>query len=150
MASPGLKRPLEFELPSHTPGPSGAILNGSVINGKKRKCNNFKPQSEGHSRSVFRDPTALLSPLNQDISSMIDEELSKAHDDHCKGNETPILTIRQTQIICEKLVRDREQKLREEYDRILLSKLAEQYDLFVKYTHDHIEKRNTHQASYLS
>lgn len=65
-----------------------------------------------------------------------------------------MLSIRQTQAICEKLIKEREQKLREEYDKILITKLSEQYDTFVKYTHDHIERRynenNSHQASYLS
>ena len=44
--------------------------------------------------------------------------------------------------------------MREEYDKILVSKLAEQFDTFVKYTHDNIERRyneaSSHQASYLS
>lgn len=159
MTSPSLKRPLDFELPSHTTGPSGLIPNGSIFNGIKRRCNNFTPQSRPdtsgrQSGSVFKDPTTLLSPLNEDITSMIDEELNKAHNDHRNGNEAPVLTVRQTQIICEKLVKDREKKLRDEYDRILLSKLAEQYDTFVRFTHDHLEKRysesNSHQASYLS
>lgn len=69
-------------------------------------------------------------------------------------HDPPVLTVRQTQMICEKLIREREYKLREEYDKILITKLAEQYDDFVKYTQDHIEKRynetNSHQASYLS
>lgn len=74
---------------------------------------------------------------------MIDEELNRAHDNHCNGNEKAVLTIRQTQMICEKLVRDREQKLREEYDRILACKLAEQYDLVTKanYVNSYIDSR---------
>lgn len=68
--------------------------------------------------------------------------------------DAPILSMRQTQAICEKIIRERELRLREEYDKILLTKLAEQYDTFVKYTYDHIEKRydntNSHHASYLS
>jgi hypothetical protein len=66
----------------------------------------------------------------------------------------PILSYRQTQHICEEVIRKREQKLREEYDKILITKLAEQYETFVKYTQDHIERRyneeSSHQASYLS
>lgn len=152
MTSSGLKRPFEF--PPHTSGPSGMSLNGPVANGNKRRCINFTPQSRVenlgvHCSSLFKDSSTILAPLSEDISFMIKDELNKNH-----GKEPLVLTIRQTQIICEKLIKDREQKLREEYDRILLSKLAEQYDTFVKYTHDHIEKRynesNSHQASYLS
>lgn len=139
------------------------------------------------SSSLFKEPNLLLNSLSDDVSSMIKNEVHRAHPNHhhqhhhhqvhqqqqhhhqnhpqhqhhqsqmgslADNNDQPLLTIRQTQLICEKLIREREQKLREEYDKILISKLAEQYDTFVKYTHDHIEKRyndtNSHQASYLS
>lgn len=113
-----------------------------------------------NSGSLFKDPSTILNPLSDDVTSMIKNEvhnhraLNHNYNNTNHGNEPPILTLRQTQTICEKLIREREQRLREEYDRILINKLAEQYDTFVKYTHDHIEKRynesNSHESSYLS
>lgn len=44
-------------------------------------------------------------------------------------------------MICERMLRERETLLREEYDQVLTSKLAEQYDAFVKFTYDQIQKR---------
>lgn len=44
-------------------------------------------------------------------------------------------------LICEQLVRDREVKIREEYDKVLSTKLAEQYDCFVRFTADQIQER---------
>ncbi|CAD7682297.1 unnamed protein product [Nyctereutes procyonoides] len=41
-------------------------------------------------------------------------------------------------IICERLLKDCEDKIREEYEQILNTKLAEQYESFVKFTHDQI------------
>lgn len=44
-------------------------------------------------------------------------------------------------MICERLLKEQEHKLREEYETILNMKLAEQYDCFVKFTYDQIQKR---------
>lgn len=44
-------------------------------------------------------------------------------------------------MICERMLRERETVLREEYDQVLTTKLAEQYDAFVKFTYDQIQKR---------
>lgn len=54
-------------------------------------------------------------------------------------------------MICERLLKEREEKVREEYEEILNTKLAEQYDAFVKFTHDQIMRRYGEQpASYVS
>ena len=39
------------------------------------------------------------------------------------------------------MLKERETEIREEYDRVLTLKLAEQYDAFVKFTHDQLQKR---------
>lgn len=151
MASQGLKRP-------HV-DPSTV----SELNMLKKRCTSFGPQFKldslggAHSSSPFKDPATILTPLNEDINHVIKNEMIHRANDHHRStsnNDPPMFTVRQIKLICEKVIRDREQKLREEYDKILISRLSEQYDTFVKYTHDHIEKRynetNSHQASYLS
>lgn len=139
MTSPGLKRPLDFDLkPQLSSNPSGTAPGGNTTNGSKRRCTNYSTPSRldsnliGHNNhSLFKDPTSIL-PLHDDLASMIKEEITKANEAHCNGTEQAVLSIRQTQLICEKLIKDREQKLREEYDRVLACKLAEQYDLLAK------------------
>ncbi|XP_006273349.1 akirin-2 [Alligator mississippiensis] len=65
--------------------------------------------------------------------------------------EQPLFTLRQVGMICERLLKEREEKIREEYEEILTTKLAEQYDAFVKFTHDQIMRRYGEQpASYVS
>ncbi|XP_047430308.1 akirin-2 [Mugil cephalus] len=65
--------------------------------------------------------------------------------------EQPLFSIRQVGMICERLLKEREDKIREEYDEILTTKLAEQYDAFVKFTHDQLMRRFGEQpASYVS
>lgn len=39
------------------------------------------------------------------------------------------------------MLKEREDKLREQYDNVLTTKLAEQYDAFVKFTYDQIQRR---------
>jgi hypothetical protein len=43
-------------------------------------------------------------------------------------------------MICERILRDRENELREEYERILHAKLADQYEQFVKFTYDQLHR----------
>ncbi|XP_074542046.1 akirin-2 [Halichoeres trimaculatus] len=65
--------------------------------------------------------------------------------------EQPLFSLRQVGMICERLLKEREDKIREEYDEILTTKLAEQYDAFVKFTHDQLMRRFGEQpASYVS
>ncbi|XP_018118891.1 akirin-2 isoform X1 [Xenopus laevis] len=65
--------------------------------------------------------------------------------------EQPLFSLRQVGMICERLLKEREDKIREEYEEILTTKLAEQYDAFVKFTHDQIMRRFGEQpASYVS
>lgn len=66
-------------------------------------------------------------------------------------NDVPIFTMSQVTCICEKFLREHEASLREQYDTILNQKLNEQYDSFVKFTHEQIQKKfeNSH-FSYVS
>ncbi|CAB1330649.1 unnamed protein product [Coregonus sp. 'balchen'] len=81
--------------------------------------------------------------------------------------EQPLFTLRQVGMICERLLKEREDKVREEYEETMTSKLAvrdklnpslsshvsitEQYDTFVKFTHDQLMRRFGEQpASYVS
>jgi hypothetical protein len=47
----------------------------------------------------------------------------------------------QVGLICERMLKERESQIREEYDHVLNTKLSEQYDAFVKFTYDQIQKR---------
>ncbi|XP_030629037.1 akirin-2-like [Chanos chanos] len=65
--------------------------------------------------------------------------------------DQPLFTLRQVGMICERLLKEREDKVREEYEEMMTSKLAEQYDAFVKFTHDQLIRRFEEQpASYVS
>ncbi|KAJ8913511.1 hypothetical protein NQ315_017061 [Exocentrus adspersus] len=67
-------------------------------------------------------------------------------------SEKALFTFKQVGLICERMLRERESEIREEYDNVLTAKLAEQYDAFVKFTYDQIHKNYSNSAapSYLS
>ncbi|XP_037697128.1 akirin-1-like [Choloepus didactylus] len=52
--------------------------------------------------------------------------------------DQPTFTLCQVGIICESLLKDYEDKIQEEFEQILNTKLAEQYESFVKFIHDQI------------
>lgn len=67
-------------------------------------------------------------------------------------DEKALFNFQQIQKICFQGIQERIEKLREEYENILKTKLAEQYDTFVKFTFDQIRKHNEDdvKSSYLS
>ncbi|CAF1020408.1 unnamed protein product [Adineta steineri] len=66
-------------------------------------------------------------------------------------NNQHLLTLKQVNMICARLLKEREEKVREEYDQILSNKLNEQYEGFVRFTQDQLTRRFSElQFSYVS
>lgn len=65
--------------------------------------------------SVFSPPWQILVIPHTGTSSGANSPSKK---------EQPLFTLRQVGMICERLLKEREEKIREEYDEILTSKLA--------------------------
>ena len=94
-----------------------------------------------HSDSVL---LPLTSPPAYSLTSGTTSPLSpSSSSSSCSAPNslTPVFTFKQVGLICERLLRDQENQIREEYDKVLETKLAEQYDTFVKFTYDQIQKR---------
>ena len=60
-------------------------------------------------------------------------------------DDIPMLTYAQTAQMCARLLREQDRSLREQYEQILSTKLTEQYDTFVRYTHDSVHKDQSKQ-----
>jgi len=56
------------------------------------------------------------------------------------SKDSALFTFKQVGLICERMLQEKETALRQEYEQVLSTKLAEQYDQFVKFTHDQIQK----------
>jgi len=85
----------------------------------------------------------LKHPTTSDLSD--DDNQSE-----CRSS-THLLTLQQVNIICARVLKEREEKIREEYDRIPSNKLNEQYEGFVRFTQDQLTRRFSElQFSYVS
>ncbi|GBP45051.1 Akirin [Eumeta japonica] len=58
-----------------------------------------------------------------------------------KTHHRALFTFKQVRMICERMLRDQEAALRAEYDAALSSKLAEQYEAFVRFNLDQVQRR---------
>lgn len=97
----------------------------------------FSPKSENSLRST--DSASKLSPKTSTTNTITSH------------NDLPIFSMNQVNQICDRMLKEREQMLREQYDKILTQKLSEQYDTFVKFTHEQIQRRfENSQCSYVS
>lgn len=68
-----------------------------------------------------------------------------------RKTEVPLFTLRQVSLVCERMLKEREEQIREEYDKVLTSKLAEQYEAFLKFNHDMLHRKfDERPASYVS
>lgn len=67
-----------------------------------------------------------------------------------RPKDRALFTFKQVGLICERMIRERESEIREEYDNVLTAKLSEQYDAFVRFTYDQIQKNYQAAPSYLS
>jgi hypothetical protein len=68
-----------------------------------------------------------------------------------KEKEAPLFTLKQVNTICKNMVTEHEHRVRQEYDKVLNNKLAEQYENFLKFNHDQLHKRfGNSTASYVS
>lgn len=117
--------------------PSEQIVDNTRGENKKR---HRKPQlsSDGNDNSDNSSSTAASSNSETDLL-----------DPNCK--DQPLFTFSQVILICENVTKERENQIRHEYDRMLNTKLADQYDAFVKFTYDQIRKRYESRApSYVS
>lgn len=65
--------------------------------------------------------------------------------------EVPLFSLRQVSLVCERMLKEREDQIKEEYDKVLTNKIAEQYEAFLKFNHDQLHRRyNESAASYVS
>ncbi|XP_055335116.1 akirin-2-like isoform X2 [Paramacrobiotus metropolitanus] len=95
---------------------------------------------------------------NDDFIKKVTKELQKGHtakknsnttqqpknpstDRECASKEDAIFNSPQVRSLCDRLLKEREIEIRSEYDRLLSSKLSEQYETFVKFAQDQITRK---------
>ncbi|XP_045129264.1 akirin-2-like [Portunus trituberculatus] len=150
--------PFSEVTPTLTPEQIAQNVREEIRRLKRRKilqCGERSMDCEGGYESPASPPSpaSLTSPLPSPSSSASASVASLHPSQHSSlSKDKPLFTFRQVNLICEQLLRERETNIREEYDKVLASKLAEQYDCFVRFTTDQIQQRLSQAAlpSYLS
>ncbi|XP_050690941.1 akirin-2-like [Eriocheir sinensis] len=152
--------PFSEVTPTLTPEQIAQNVREEIRRLKRRKilqCGERSMECEGgyDSPASPPSPASPTSPLPSPSSSAsAGGGVAALHHHHQSSvsKDKPLFTFRQVNLICEQLLRERETNIREEYDKVLASKLAEQYDCFVRFTTDQIQQRLSQTAlpSYLS
>src|SRR5262249_51855138 len=83
---------------------------------------------------------------SSDLISAATHSLLGAPSDECSSRavvneDTPIFSLQQVALICARLLKEQETKLRTEYEQVLNAKLLEQHETFVRFTNDQIHRR---------
>jgi len=116
---------------------------------RRRQLGSGSPPSPGSS-----------SPPHESMSSMMPQTCSAMAAQSSPAffnalsptkRETPLFTFRQVSMVCERMMQEREDQIRAQYDKVLTSKLAEQYEAFLKFNYDQIQRRVAESpSSYIS
>lgn len=118
---------------------------------RRRQLEGAFNQSEACSSTEAHSPLAHPSTSNNPNLNPALMAPSSPPGASCVKKDQPSFTLRQVGYLCERLLKDHEEKIREEYEKILNTKLAEQYESFVKFTQDQImRKYGARPASYVS
>lgn len=122
---------------------SSASLSSSQSNSSNNNINTTSPKS-----STSTSTNGSSSNLSGSQTTPVKVTIGS---NGALSSDVPLFSLAQVNSICEKMVKEREEELREVYDHILADKLNEQYDAFVKFTHEQIQKRfEASQFSYVS
>lgn len=95
--------------------------------------------SPSKQQSIFTKSSSSKNPLSKSCSVTA---LTSSTDD------IPMFNHNQTAQICARLLREQDKLLREQYEKLLSTKLNEQYEQFVRYSHDSIHKKPPQQQFY--
>ncbi|NP_001134081.1 CA108 protein [Salmo salar] len=118
---------------------------------RRRQLEGAFNQSEAACSSTDAPSSSLTAPSSPPGASQESAQEIRELSSGASRKDQPSFTLRQVSYLCERLLKDHEEKIREEYEQILNTKLAEQYESFVKFTQDQIMRRyGARPASYVS
>jgi len=110
-------------------------------------------QTDQHKSFIFQSSPSNFSmpPLGNCLNGYLPPNLHATDGSSKSGKEQPMFTAKQVVMVCERLWKEREEKLREEYDQVLHERLSEQYNAFLRFTQDQIMRQYREQTcSYVS
>lgn len=113
---------------------------------RRRQLHYSTQDADCHSSDSDNPPSPL--PASTSVTAATTRPIARI----TATKDKALFTFRQVGMICERMLHEREHQIREEYDKVLNNKLAEQYDAFVRFSLDQLQKRFETSAvpSYLS
>jgi len=115
--------------------PSSPISSSATTTTFTMNTNPSSPSKQQQQQSIFTSsPTKNQSLVFQKPCSLTALASSTTTDD------IPMLNYTQAAQMCARRLCEQDRSLREQYGQILSTKLTEQYDTFVRYTHDSVHK----------
>lgn len=84
-------------------------------------------------------PVSMFSPLP--LASSMPGSYASSPSASPPRKEQALFTLKQVSLICERMLKERDEEVREQYDKVLNQKLSEQYDAFVKFNYDQVQRR---------
>jgi len=107
------------------------------------------PTNEEGAGSRYRTPKSPNNSSDSEGEQGQASELQNAP--RISDRDKPQFSFKQVHMICERLLKEQEDRIRDQYEGVLNVKLSEQYDQFVKFTQDQVYRQiETGPASYLS
>lgn len=94
-----------------------------------------------HRRRQLRTATGAASSSSGSEGDASPPPQSRHHEHHAYKPQHALFTFKQVRMICERMLREQEVALRAEYDSALNSKLAEQYEAFLRFNRDQVQRR---------
>jgi len=88
-------------------------------------------------RQIMTPTKKLFKPCS--LTALSTQRLSQSS--QASSDDLPIFTYSQTVKMCQRALSDNDKLLREQYEKLLNIKLNEQYEKFVRYTHDSFDKQ---------
>merc|ERR1711993_210498 len=132
-SAPGSPEPMNQELGNMSPRSASAsqVLRASISTSR---------ELEPSSSQMSPNASSVPSTNNSNIKALMGT------------GDKPVFTLKQMTLICERMCKERTDAVRQEYDKILHTKLSEQYDAFVKFIDHQIQQRfnESQLPSYLS
>jgi hypothetical protein len=136
LAVASLKRSLEFDPVEQGVKRKRAEIKLSPTPFTMNNTSSSPPRQQQQQQSIF--PSS--SNKKQSVKSSSLTTLTSTSTD-----DIPMFTYTQTAQMCARLLCEQDKSIREQYEQLLTTKLNEQYEQFVRYSHDSVHKNPSKQ-----
>jgi hypothetical protein len=101
--------------------------------------------------SASNSNQSMVTNSDSSVSASSSCSSSVGADDSLRKPDVPLFTMKELKLLCERAMKEKENEIREEYEKALSNRLIEQYESFLKFNDDQLYRRAGEcAASYVS